>query len=94
MPMSTVDWTLLCLAVVLLTSLVAGLARVLAGPTRSDRMLAAQLMGTTGVGVLLLLSYALRQPALVDVALVFALLTALAAIAFVQSIGSRTEGGR
>lgn len=75
---------LLCLVVVLLVSLIAGLVRVMLGPTPSDRMLAAQLMGTTGVGLLLLLSEALSRPALVDVALVFALLAAVAAVAFVQ----------
>lgn len=76
--------TLLCLTVVLLASLIVGLARVMFGPTPADRMLAAQLTGTTGVGVLLLLAQALSHPALRDVALVFALLSAVAAVAFVQ----------
>ena len=71
-------------AVLLLLTLLAGLARVLKGPTRGDRMLAAQLFGTTGVGVLLLLAEAMGQPALRDVALVYALLAALAAVAFVK----------
>jgi multicomponent Na+:H+ antiporter subunit F len=73
----------LWLAVVLLGSLIAGLVRILLGPTDTDRMLAAQLTGTTGVGILLLLSRAMRHPGLVDVALVFALLAAVAAVAFV-----------
>ena len=75
---------LLCLAVVLLASLILGLVRVSLGPTVFDRMLAAQLIGTTGVGVLLLLAQALARPALFDVALVFALLAAVAAVTFVQ----------
>ena len=74
----------LCLTIVLLVSLFVGLVRVTVGPTPADRMLAAQLMGTTGVGVLLLLAQALSHPALRDVALVFALLSAVAAVAFVQ----------
>jgi multicomponent Na+:H+ antiporter subunit F len=49
-------------------------------------MLASQLMGTTGVGILLLLSQSLRQPSLVDVALVFSLLGAVATVAFVRWI--------
>ena len=74
----------LLLAVVLFLSLVAGLLRVALGPTPPDRMLAAQLMGTTGVGVLLLLSQALQRPALIDVALVFSLLAAMTTVAFVR----------
>lgn len=72
------------LAVLLLLSITAGLGRILRGPTPADRMLAAQLFGTTGVTILLLLSHGLHMPALQDVALVFALLAALAAIAFVR----------
>lgn len=66
----------------LMLSLFLGLLRVLRGPDPGDRMLAAQLIGTTGVGVLLLLSVLLSQPALIDVALILALLAAVAAAAF------------
>ena len=76
---------LLSLAVVLLVTLLGGLVRVVVGPTPSDRMLAAQLMGTTGVGVLLLLSQSLGRPSLLDVALVFSLLAAVTTVAFVRS---------
>jgi multicomponent Na+:H+ antiporter subunit F len=81
------------LAVFLLLTVIVGLVRILRGPTRPDRMLAAQLLGTTGVGVLLLLSHAWHAPVLLDVALVFALLAAVTAIAFVRRlwIPSQTE---
>lgn len=75
---------LLFFVVVLLASMVLGLVRVMLGPTPADRMLAAQLTGTTGVGVLLLLGRALSKPELFDVALVFALLAAITAVAFVR----------
>ena len=78
------NFLLLLLAVVLLLTLLGGLVRVVLGPTPPDRMLAAQLMGTTGVGVLLLLSQALSRPALMDVALIFSLLAAVATVAFVR----------
>jgi multicomponent Na+:H+ antiporter subunit F len=71
-------------AVFLLVNLAAGLWRIMRGPTAADTMLAAQLFGTTGVGVLLLLAAASDLPPLRDVALVVALLAALAAIAFVK----------
>jgi multicomponent Na+:H+ antiporter subunit F len=47
-------------------------------------MLAAQLFGTTGVAILLLLAQGLGQPALRDVALVFALFAGVAAVAFIR----------
>jgi multicomponent Na+:H+ antiporter subunit F len=69
-------------ALLLVLSLTLGLLRVLRGPTAGDRMLAIQLIGTAGVGLLLLLSLLLEQRALIDVALVLALLAAVAAAAF------------
>ncbi|MBZ5715676.1 monovalent cation/H+ antiporter complex subunit F [Nannocystis pusilla] len=72
------------LTLLLLLTLVAGLVRVLRGPTPADRMLAAQLFGTTGVAILLLLEEALEAAALIDVALVVALLAAVALVAFVR----------
>ena len=67
---------------VLMLSLFLGLVRVLLGPGAGNRMLATQLIGTAGVGLLLLLGSLLEQPALVDVALILALLAAVAAAAF------------
>jgi multicomponent Na+:H+ antiporter subunit F len=72
------------LAVFLLLNLVGGLVRILRGPTRGDRMLAAQLYGTTGVAVLLVLAEVVEQPAFRDVALVFALLAVLNTVVFVR----------
>ena len=66
----------------LMLSLSLGLLRALIGPSAGDRMLAAQLLGTTGVGILLLLGVLLDQAALIDVALVLALLAAVAVAAF------------
>jgi multicomponent Na+:H+ antiporter subunit F len=74
----------LAAAAFLLASLGAGLWRIARGPTAFDRMLAAQLFGTTGVATLLLLAYGLAQPALVDVGLVFGLLAVIAVVAFVR----------
>jgi multicomponent Na+:H+ antiporter subunit F len=67
----------------LLLNLVAGTLRVLRGPRASDRMLAAQLFGTTTVAVLLMLGASTAQPALRDVALLFVLLATILSVAFV-----------
>jgi multicomponent Na+:H+ antiporter subunit F len=79
------------IALFLLSTLVAGLWRVLRGPTAADRMLAAQLFGTTAVACLLLLAQAFNQPSLRDVALVFALLATVTAVAFVRRVWAAAE---
>jgi multicomponent Na+:H+ antiporter subunit F len=61
-----------------------GFVRVLLGPGRADRLIAAQLFGTAGVAWILLIAYATGKPGLSDVALVLALLAAVTAIAFVK----------
>lgn len=75
---------LLGIALVLMAGIAAGLIRVAIGPTPSDRMMAAQLMGTSGIGVILLLAPVLAVPALIDVALIFSLLAAVAVTAFTR----------
>jgi multicomponent Na+:H+ antiporter subunit F len=75
---------ILTVALVLMAGIAAGLIRVAIGPTPSDRMMAAQLMGTSGIGVILLLAPVLAVPALIDVALIFALLAAVAVTAFTR----------
>ena len=79
------------LALFLLLNLGAGMWRVLRGPTAADRMLAAQLFGTTAVAVLLLLAQATGNAALRDVALLFALLAAVTAVAFVRRVWPEQE---
>lgn len=74
----------LSLSLLLLVTMTAGLIRVVIGPTPADRMMAAQLLGTSGIGALLLLAPALNVPALVDVALIFALLAAVSVVAFTR----------
>ena len=74
---------------VLLVILLIGLWRVIGGPTAADRMLAAQLFGTAGVAILMLLAAVQKEEALLNVALVLALLAPLTLIAFVKLTGSR-----
>lgn len=83
----------LLVALFLLLNLGAGLWRIARGPTAADRMLAAQLLGTTAVGILLLLAQANAVPAARDVALVLALLAAVTAVAFVQRAWQRGKEG-
>ncbi len=77
------EWYL-SIAGVLLLNAAAGFIRILRGPTRADRMLAAQFFGTNGVAIVLLLAFALPNFALLDVALLFALLASIVTAAFVS----------
>jgi multicomponent Na+:H+ antiporter subunit F len=60
-----------------------GLVRLLRGPANADRMMSAQLLGTGGIAILILMAAAKDTEALVDVALVLALLAAFSSVAFV-----------
>ena len=68
-----------------LTMVALGLVVILQRPAAVDHMMAAQLLGTGGVAILLLLATATETPPVVDVALLLALFAAFAAVAFVRS---------
>ncbi len=92
-----IDLVLLVAVAVLLVNAAAGILRALVGPSAADRLLAIQLLATTGIAVLLLLAEATHQPAARLVALVLAILAAAAALAFVRRLwwrlGPGEEGG-
>lgn len=70
--------------VLLFLTLLLGLGRALLGPTLQDRMLSIQIVGTGGVALLLLLAVLTGTPALIDTALVLALLAAVAVVALTR----------
>lgn len=76
---------LLAAAAFVLMMVALGLVRILRGPSPADRIMAAQLLGTGGVAVLLLLAQASAMPGVVDVALLLALLAAFVSVAFVKA---------
>ncbi len=82
---------LLAMALLVLVLTALGLLRVLRGPGDADRMMAAQLLGTGGIAILLLLGAASGRAEAVDVALILALLAAFASIAFVKASADATE---
>jgi multicomponent Na+:H+ antiporter subunit F len=83
----------LWIALLMLVSIALGLIRVMRGPTPADRMLTAQLFGTGGVALLLILAQAMQLSSLVDVALVYALLAALTMVVFVKRQWTAVEDG-
>ena len=72
------DWLFSALTVVLLLNAGIGLWRVLKGPTAADRMLVVELFATSSLSIVLLLGVLTDNDALLDVALLFALLAAMA----------------
>ena len=72
------------IAAILLLTILAGLGRVLRGPSKTDRLVAIQLFGTAGTALLLLIAEWQAQPALRDAALVLALLAAVLSGSLVQ----------
>jgi multicomponent Na+:H+ antiporter subunit F len=75
-------------------TLAGGLVRAAVGPSRSDRLSAAMLLGTNGTAILLLLGVVMAMPALIDAALVLVLLAAVATATFVRVGRSRTSDQR
>jgi multicomponent Na+:H+ antiporter subunit F len=79
---------LLAAAGFVLATVALGLVRILRGPAAADRIMAAQLLGTGGIAVLLLGAAATGMSAAADLALSLALLAAFASVAFVQGVPS------
>ena len=77
---------LITVAGIVLALVAVALIRVLRGPAEVDRMMAAQLLWTGSVAALLLLAIGVRVSAIVDAAVILALLAAFAIAAFVSSV--------
>ena len=73
-------------AIFILGAIAVGLLRILGSRQSAECMMAAQLIGTGGVAVLLILAVATETPPIVDVALILALLAAFASVAFVGGL--------
>lgn len=86
---------LYAVALVLAASTGLGLLRVILGPTPADRISATLMLGTAGVGLLVVLSAATGVAALRNVALVLVVLAALLVVAFAgpAATGQDEAGG-
>ena len=73
-------WILNIGAVVLALLILATLVRAVLGPRFTDRIVAVNVIGTLVIAELMVLSVRLRADYLVDIALVFALLSFLAVV--------------
>ena len=76
-----VENALLAAAAALVVLAVVVLYRAVRGPTMQDRVIAVNVLGTNAVVILALLSAALDVPSFLDIALVYALLNFVMAVA-------------
>jgi multicomponent Na+:H+ antiporter subunit F len=79
--MIPIDDLLLGAAAVFVILAIVVFYRAVRGPTMQDRVLAVNVLGTNTVVILALLSAALDVPSFLDIALVYALLNFLMAVA-------------
>jgi multicomponent Na+:H+ antiporter subunit F len=75
--------------VVLSLALVLSLARLIRGPSLPDRVVALDLMAVLAVGVIAIYSITTVQPALMDAALVLALIVFLGTVIFARYLERR-----
>ena len=87
------EWVVHVALIVTVLSLAGGVVRVVRGPTLADRLLAAQLFGSCGVALLLLLSEEMKMPALIDAALVLTLLAGVVSFTFARVVWGYPKSG-
>ena len=78
---STLSTAFLAAAAALVVLAIAVLYRAVVGPTMQDRVIAVNVLGTNTVVILALLAVALDSESFLDIALVYALLNFLIAVA-------------
>lgn len=78
---------MMVVAALVMGSFSAAIVRIWRGPTGADRMMGAQLFGSSGAATVMVLAAMAEDWVLIDVALVFASLAAVTVVAFVE----RTE---
>jgi multicomponent Na+:H+ antiporter subunit F len=72
-------------AIAILGIVAIGLARILKRSGDAEAVMATQLLGTGGIALVLIFAVAAGRPAMIDAALILALLAAFAGIAFVRA---------
>ena len=87
-------WILSAGAVVIALLILATLVRAVPGPRFTDRIVAVNVISTLVIAELMLLSVWLREDFLVDIALVFALLSFLAVVVAARLVITRERKRR
>lgn len=77
----------------LIAALFLAFARLVRGPSLPDRVVALDLIATLTVGMIVVYTITTRQPVLLDVAIVVALVSFLGTVAFAQYVERRARDG-
>ena len=85
------SWVLAAGAVVIALLILATLVRAVLGPRFTDRIVAVNVISTLVIAELMLLSVWMREEFLVDIALVFALLSFLSVVVAFQTVMTRQK---
>jgi multicomponent Na+:H+ antiporter subunit F len=80
--MTLLNLSLIVVAPLLAMAVIAAFIRLARGPSLPDRVIALDLMVTLGIGIISVYAVANDQPAFLDVAVILALISFLATIAF------------
>lgn len=80
--MSVNDYLYYVILPVLAISVLIIFVRFLKGPSLSDRVVALDLLITTGVGIIAVYSILTNQPTFLDIAMILALIAFLSTVAF------------
>lgn len=89
--MSVHDFLYFIILPVLAVSVLMIFVRFLMGPSLSDRVVALDLLITTGVGIIAVYSIVTNQPAFLDIAMVLALIAFLGTVAFSYYLEKREK---
>lgn len=87
--MSLTDLILYAVLPAMSLAMVLAFVRLVRGPTLPDRVVALDLIGTLGMGMIAVYAIARNLPVLLDVAIVLALLSFLGTIAFARYLERR-----
>lgn len=87
--MSLPDLILFVVLPVLSLAIALAFIRLVRGPTLPDRVIALDLIGTLGMGMIAVYAIARNLPVLLDVAIVLALLSFLGTVAFARYLERR-----
>jgi multicomponent Na+:H+ antiporter subunit F len=87
--MNIYDYLYYIILPVLALSVLIIFVRFLKGPTISDRVIALDLLITTGVGIIAVYSIITNQPTFLDIAMILALIAFLGTVAFAYYLEKR-----
>ncbi len=87
--MSLDDLILFVVLPIMSLAMLLAFARLVRGPTLPDRVVALDLIGTMGMGIIAVYAIARNLPVLIDVAIVLALLSFLGTVAFARYLERR-----